>query len=131
MRASLRSGYITFYPFHAVQMLKALKEGSFKSIMEEWLWMRRVCLGWMQDPQQVKDFPRAFRGKVRSVTQRRKQRAEEVMGLLEFAESHACLHRLQVTAALRIQNPRLWLEYTQNRSASCVGPFLHPCLATG
>lgn len=73
----------------------------------------------VQDPQQVKNFPRAFRGKVRSNTQRRKQRAEEVMGLLEFAESHACLDRRQITAALRIQNPRLWREYTGNRCAAC------------
>ncbi len=82
-------------------------------------------LSWLvQDPQQVKNFPRSFRGKVRSATQRRKQRAEEVMGLMQFAESHACLDLRQITAALRIQNPRLWLEYTQNRCASCKDPSL-------
>lgn len=67
----------------------------------------------------MRNFPRAFRGKVRSDTQRRKQRAEEVVGLLDFAKSHSCLQRRQITAALRIQNPRLWLEYTQNRCAAC------------
>ena len=84
----------------------------------------------VQDPQQVKNFPRAFRGKVRSSTQRRKQRAEEVMGLLQFAESHACLDRRQMTAALRIQNPRLWLEYTQNRCAAYKHISLCSCWAT-
>ena len=87
--------------------------------------MRRVsCVGQalsglVQDPQQVGNFPRSFREKVRSSAQRRKQRTDEVTGLLEFAESHACLQRRQITAALRIQNPRLWLEYTQYRRAAC------------
>lgn len=71
----------------------------------------------MQDPQHVKNFPRAFRGKTKTASQRRKQQAEELAGLLDFAESHACLDRRQTTAALRIQNPRLWLEYAQSRYA--------------
>ena len=36
-------------------------------------------------------------------------------GLLGFVEHHACLDRRQITAVLRIQNPRLWMEYAHER----------------
>ena len=69
----------------------------------------------MQDPQRVRNFPRAFKGKVKSASQRRQQQREELAGLLGFAESNACLDSRQITAALRVQNPQLWMEYAQNR----------------
>ena len=52
---------------------------------------------------------------MKSTAQRRKQRAEELAGLLGVVEHHACLDRRQITAALRIQNPRLWMEYARDR----------------
>ena len=69
----------------------------------------------VQDPQRVRNFPRAFKGKVKSASQRRQQQREELAGLLGFAESNACLDSRQITAALRVQNPQLWMEYAQNR----------------
>ena len=59
----------------------------------------------VQDPQHVRNFPRAFKGKVKSASQRRQQQREELAGLLRFAESNACLDSRQITAVLRIQNP--------------------------
>lgn len=73
----------------------------------------------MQDPQHVKNFPGAFKGRQKSASQRRQQQREELAGLLDFVERRACLDRGQISAALRVQTPRLWLEYARNRCASC------------
>ena len=82
-------------------------------ILEHCMLIRLNCP--VQDPQRVRNFPRAFKGKVKSASQRRQQQHEELAGLLGFAESNACLDSRQITAALRVQNPQLWIEYAQNR----------------